>query len=298
MKEQNKIDFTILAKISRLALKAKKIAEGVISGTHRSHFRGRSLEFLQHREYAFGDDLRFIDWKVYARKDHFFIKQYEEETNLRGYIFLDTSSSMEYSYNGMKKLTYGQELAAVLAYIMLNQGDMVGLVTFSDRIKSLLPARNNIAHFSLIIKTLVEDIPGGKTDVESVMNDFSKYIKRRMLLLFISDLLTEPEKTVNILKYYSARKHEIMVFHILSPNEIELDWDKGYIAKDMETGEEVIVEPEFIKEKYQQITKNFIQNYKTMFRSNLIDYNLFLINQPLEKNLSLFFAQHEKMIKT
>jgi len=297
MERQNKIDLTILAKISHLTLKAKKIAEGIISGTHRSHFRGRSLEFLQHREYTFGDDLRFIDWKVYARKDHYFIKQYEEETNLRGYIFLDTSSSMEYSYNGMKKLTYGQELAAVLAYIMLNQGDMVGVVTFSDKIKSFLPARNHITHFALLIKTLIEDNPGGKTNIENTMNEFNRYIKRKMLFLFISDLLTEPEKAVNVLKYYSIQKHEVIVFHLLSPDEIELNWGKGYIAKDMETGEEIIVEPEFIRDEYQQITKSFIQNYKTMFRSNLIDYNLFLISQPLEKNLSLFFAQHKKMIK-
>ncbi|GAG51955.1 unnamed protein product, partial [marine sediment metagenome] len=204
MEESKKgyIDPLIVAKLSTMLLKARFVVEGFIAGLHQSPYRGFSLEFAQHREYSPGDETRHVDWKVYGRKDKYFVKQYQEETNLKGYILLDISASMGYKSKEITKLQYGSYLAASLAFLMLKQQDSVGLATFDEKIKKYIPPRQSKGHLSLILEELEKLIPSSQTGINRSLRELGQYTKRRGLIILISDLLDEQEKVVNALKYF------------------------------------------------------------------------------------------------
>ncbi|PIU83368.1 MAG: DUF58 domain-containing protein [Elusimicrobia bacterium CG06_land_8_20_14_3_00_38_11] len=289
------LDPLTIAKISTMSLKAKYVVEGFISGLHTSKFKGHSLEFAQHREYSFGDELKHLDWKVFGKSDKFFVKQYEEETNLKAYIMLDASGSMGYKSVGISKLEYGSYIAAALSYLMIKQGDAVGLVVYDTEIKKNIPPRATLNHLSIIFDELSKTTAGGETDISKILYDFSKKLKKRTLIILISDLFDEQEKIIRAVKNYRFAKNEIIVFHIMDKIEENLDMNGNVFFKSMENEKFLITETDIIKKEYQKIILEFIEKYKSEFRRADIDYSYFNTSSPLDLSLTNYLSKREKL---
>lgn len=289
------LDPLTIAKISTMSLKAKYVVEGFISGLHTSKFKGHSLEFAQHREYSFGDEMKHLDWKVFGKSDRFFVKQYEEETNLKAHILLDASGSMGYKSDGISKLDYGSYIAAALSYLMIKQGDAVGLAVYDTEIKKNIPPRASLSHLSIIFDELSKTSAGGETDISKILYDFSKKLKKRTLIILISDLLDKQEKIIRAVKNYRFAKNEIIVFHIMDKTEENLDIDGNVFFKSMENKKFLITETDIIKKEYQKIISEFIDKYKSEFRRADIDYSYFNTSSPLDLSLTNYLSKREKL---
>ena len=289
------LDPATLLKLGKLPLRAKYVVEGVISGMHKSPSKGYSLEFAQHREYSQGDELRHIDWKVFARTDRFFVKQYEEETNLRAHILLDTSNSMAFkSENNIDKFTYGINLAACLSYLLLRQEDSVGLTIFDDKIGKFITPRAQFDQFSNIVNTLENASPSSTTRISKVLNELSSHLKRRGLIMLISDLFDSPEEVIRSLKQLRFKHHDVVVFQLLDPQELNFDYSGPVIFEGLETSESIQTETEDIHSQYKNLFNRFIDEYKTGFRSSGIDYFPIMTNTPIELALWSFLAGRKK----
>jgi len=284
-----------LAKISNLFLRAKIVVEGFISGLHQSPFKGWSLEFAQHREYTLGDELKHFDWRIYARTDRYFVKQYEEETNLKSYLVLDCSNSMSYKSGSLSKFDYGCSLVACLAYLMLKQRDAVGLTLFKNKIETYIPVRSNWTHLSLILNKLESTYPSEETKISLSLSDLGKYIRRRGLIILISDLFEEPAEVVKILKYFRYKKNEVIVFQLLDPVEKKLPEGEAYLFENLENREKISAEPQLIREEYTRLMNNFLSNYRLNFRKSDIDYSLFTTDTPLDYALGSYLAKRAKV---
>jgi uncharacterized protein (DUF58 family) len=253
-------------------IKARLVVEGFVSGLHRGPYKGFSVEFAEHRQYMPGDPIRYIDWKVYGKTDRFYIKEYEEETNLRAYIILDGSGSMAYSSDGITKLEYGCYLAASLAYLMLKQQDSVGLLTFDTKPRRYIPPRSVKRHLHVLLKELSNLRASDETDLGSSLHELAQRVKRRGLIILISDLLDDEERVVRGLKLFRHRKHEVIVFHVLDPYEVTFPFEHEVILRDLETGEEVPAVPWEIRREYRGRVASWIDRYRTVLRQSGIDY--------------------------
>ena len=232
----NHFDPKVLAKLKTLHLRARFVVDGVMIGIHPSRAKGLSAEFEEHREYSQGDDLRRMDWKAYGKFDRYFIKEYRETTNLKTYILLDASASMSYASDGWSKFDYGATLTASLAYLMLKQQDAVGLTLFSDKIEKRIPTKATHGYLFAILKELEERSPKGETGVGSVLQDLAGSLRRRGLVILISDLLDEDEEVIKGLRQIRSRGSEVLVFHLLDLDELEFPFEKqplrGYGRRD------------------------------------------------------------------
>ncbi len=264
----------VLSKLSNLELIAKLIVEGFMTGLHKSPFHGFSIEFSQHRPYNPGDSLRFIDWKVYGRTDRFYIKQFEEETNLKSIILLDVSKSMTYKSGNISKLEYGKYLASALAYMMLLQRDAVGIALFDNKIRKLLPPRSVNSYLQPILKELDIIEPGIDTNISQVLHVIAERIKRRGLIIIISDLLDEPEKVLSSLKHFRHNNHEVLIFQILDPLEVSFKFEGDIVFEDLENGKKIRTHPWYIKNDYTNEIEKFINLYKKNCLENQIDFQL------------------------
>jgi uncharacterized protein (DUF58 family) len=281
----NYFDPLTLSKLSTLLLRARCVVEGLISGVHTSPYKGFSVEFSEHRQYAPGDEIRHIDWKAYAKFDRYYIKEYEEETNLRCYLLVDASASMSYRSNGVSKFDYACYLAAALTYLMLNQQDLVGLVTFSDGIRRQLPARSSPGHLRAVIESLEQTVPAGDTNLGRTLHHIASQLKRRGLVILFSDLLDEPMEVMQGLRHLRYQKHEVLVFHVLDHDEIAFPFAQLTQFEDLEDETRVITDPRAIAADYQEQIQQFIREYETMCRRQSIDYTLFNTRMPLDKGL-------------
>ncbi len=242
----NHFDPSVLAKLKNLFLRARFVVDGVMVGIHPSRAKGFSSDFEGHRQYSQGDDVRHIDWKTYGKFDRYFIKEYRETTNLRGYIFLDASSSMGYASNGWSKFDYGSTLAASLAYLMLKQQDSVGLVTFSNKIEKMIPPKATPGHLFAILKELEERKPGGETSAGTVLQELAGSLKRKGLIILISDLLDKPEEVIRGLKQLRSRGNDVMVFHVLDRDELEFPFEEPTIFQDLEEDLKLLTDPQSV----------------------------------------------------
>jgi len=298
----------VLTRLKGIDLKARLIVEGFLTGLHRSPFRGFSVEFAEHRPYIPGDETRRIDWKVYGKTDRFYVKEFEEETNLKAYLLLDASGSMAYKTNlklgeipgesgiqGIDKLEYGSLLAASLAFLLLKQQDSVGLVVFDEKIRRYIPPRSRGTHLNTVLRELEMIRPGGETRLSQTFHELAERIKRRGLIIVLSDLFDDPEEVLMGLKHFRHKKHEVVVFHILDPAEREFPFEGSYIFKDLETGEELPVEPEELKNVYQERFKSFIENYKRECRRNLIDYLTLDTSTPFDVALTSYLSKRKRL---
>lgn len=293
--ERRFLDPAVLARLGTLELKARTIVEGFLTGLHRSPFKGFSVEFAEYRQYMPGDDLSTIDWKVYARSDRYYVKKYEEETNLGCHIMLDVSASMGYDGgHGMSKLEYGSCLAASLAYLMNRQRDAVGLTAFDDRIISMLPASARPGHLRGVLVTLERLQLGQQTNVTKPMQMLAESLSKRGMVVLISDLLDEPERVIQGLKHFQYRGTDVIVFHVLDKDEIEFPFERATRFEDLESAEEVTAVPVVVREHYLKAMGELIERYRRELGAAGIDYHLLNTSQPLELALLAYLSTRSR----
>lgn len=287
------LDPNTVSKLSRLDLKARLVVEGFIAGLHRSPYRGFSVEYAEHRQYMPGDSIKHIDWKVYAKSDRYYIKEYEEETNLKAYLLLDISASMGYASRGISKLEYGKYLAAALAYMMLNQQDSVGLVLFDERIRTYIPPRSVKTHLHVLLQHLhtARAAPLTRTSSQSTFHALAERIKRRGLIIVISDLWDDPDDVMSGIKHFRHRKHEVIVFRVLDPAEQRFEFDQPLTFRDMETGEEIRTSPRHIRESYLSDLREQNDRYTRECRANYADYVRLETTTPFDYALLSFLSK-------
>jgi uncharacterized protein (DUF58 family) len=285
-----------LSRLSRLQLRARLVVEGVISGLHRSPYHGFSVEFAQHREYSQGDELRYLDWKVFGRSDRFYVKEFEEETNLKAYLLLDASDSMTYRSGELSKLEYGAVVAASLAQLMLRQRDAVGLALFNDRVQRYLPPRGVASHFTQMLEELESPATAPKTDLAATFHELAERIKRRGLIIVISDLFGPPEQALLGLRHFRHRKHEVIVFHVLDRHEIDFPFDDLTRFDGLEGEPELLVDPHAVRAEYLREFGVFVDALQRGCREIDVDMVRMPTDQPIEHLLSAYLASRMRRV--
>lgn len=285
----------VVTNLKNLEIIARLVVEGYLTGLHRSPFHGFSVEFSQHRPYMAGDGLRFIDWKVYARTDRYYIKQFEEETNLRCQILLDISKSMLYGSSGVTKANYAAYLAAALAFLMIQQRDATGIVLFDETIRKMLPARSTASHLNLLLNAMDSAEYGTDTNISQTLHSVAERIKRRGLIILISDLLDDPQEILNGLKHFRHNKHEVLVFHVLDPQEFDFTFRGDIQFEDMETLEKIKTQPTLIKESYHNQVTEFLNYYRINFSNNRIDYQQLFTDTPFNVALTEYLLKRKRL---
>ena len=288
----------ILARITSLGLRAQRVMEGTISGLHRSPLHGVSVEFADYREYSPGDDLKRLDWKAYARSDKFYIKRFEEDTNLRGTLLLDASSSMKYGRGAMTKFDYASTLAASIAALCVKQRDAVGLAVFDDAERIFLRPVATQAQLHKIVELIEKTTPQRTTELGQVMHKLSEQIKSRGLVVVISDLLLDLEVFYKSLGRLQHQGHEILVFQILDPEEIDLPFKDSVLFKDIEGSEELFAEPWAFRKAYKAAMEQFINGVAQRCRSGGVDHVLLKTTDDLGHALSHYLHSRQRQVST
>lgn len=290
------VDPKVLARLPGMWLRARVVVEGAIAGLHHSPFRGFSLDFAEHRAYTPGDELKHLDWKVLGRTDRYVVKQYQEETNLRGMILLDTSASMAYPADGVSKRRYGAMLSAALAFLMIRQSDAVGLGIFDGQLRKHLPPGGTHAHLKSLMDVLEQETEAGtpavqkETHIAAVLRDLGAKLTRRGLLVLVSDLYDDEAEIVRALQEYRFRRHEVIVFHVLSPAELSLPGGEATRFEGLEAGD-CMTSPPLIREAYRKLVLEFSERFRLRCREHGIDYQLVRTDSPLELVLGQFLAR-------
>ena len=290
------LNSNVINQIDNLYLKAKMIVEGYMSGLHKSPYHGFSIEFSEHRAYGVGDEVKNIDWKLWSKTDKYYIKRFEEETNLLAHIFLDSSKSMDFSSINISKFEYSKMIVATLSYLMMQQKDAVGLVVFDSEIKSTILPKNNKAHLNTILSIIENTEIGNDTNISKILHVGAEKIKKKGLVILVSDLLDDPNEVINSLKHFKYNNNEVLVFHVLDPKERNLDYNERTIFEDLETNKIIETEPWQINQSYKREMDDLIKYYKTECAINKIDYNLLITDQNLEWSLSQFLNKRKKLL--
>ncbi|MDE2507761.1 MAG: DUF58 domain-containing protein [Planctomycetota bacterium] len=268
------LDPTALARYGRLELLARLVVEGVMSGLHRSPFKGFSVEFAEHRQYGPGDEIRHIDWRAFGKTDRYFVKEYEEETNLKAYLVVDGSGSMGYAGRTMSKFEYARQLAAALAYLMISQRDAVGLVTIDEAVRALIPARSAPTHFSVLCKTLTETRVGGERPLGVILHGLAERIKRRGLVIILSDGFEDLDVLTNALRHLRHRRHEVLFFQVLAPEEEEFPFRRPARFRNLENVEHSLrVDPAALRAAYLEKFNAFCATLKERAAAMGADYH-------------------------
>ena len=285
-----------VSQLKGMEMKARMVVEGFIAGMHKSPYHGFSVEFAEHRQYMPGDNIHDIDWKVFGKTDRYYIKQYEEETNLKAYLLLDCSASMGYqSGTRLTKFDYAGMLCGALSYMMLRQRDAVGLVSFDERIRKYVPPRSKYGHIHVLLNEIADQQPSDLTDVSTALHEMAERIKRRGLVIVLSDLLDEPEKIISGLKHFRYNQHEVIVFHVLDPRERDFNFGAEAVFKDMETGEELTTSPYQVKGDFAKQVRKFSDQIAAACRQANIDYHPIDTAMPFDKALYAFLSKRERL---
>lgn len=289
----NFIDPSLLASVDNLELRARVTVEGFLNGLHRSPQRGFSVEFTDYRHYNQGDDTRHIDWKLYGRSNKLYIKQFEDETNSRCMILLDTSASMGYcsgdaSQGAMSKLDYGRTLAAAMAYFVMRQRDAVGLVTFADQIQELIPAYYRKTHLLHILRTLVHTDAAQSTNIAKPLQTIAGSLRSRSFVMLISDMLEGEVESIKLLQQLRAMGHEVILFHVMDNAELNFTFDNAAEFIDMETSQRIKATPGAIRDGYLDAVNEFITYCKKQCQTHGVDYCLLNTQEPLDKALAAY----------
>ena len=287
------LDPKVLAKITRLDLQARLVVEGFISGMHRSPFHGFSVEFATHREYVPGDDIKHIDWKVHAKTDRYYIKQYEEETNLRATFVLDASESMHYGAHrsdGMSKYQYASAAAASLAFLLLQQQDAAGLAVFDDELRSYLPASANPSQIKNIVHAMDIVEPKEKTSMEGICHSLAEKIPRRGMVCLVSDLFVDIEGVIRGLQHFRHYDHEVMVLHVMDQDELTFPFQGNTMFVGLEDTGRLTVQPRALRQGYLEAVERFCRDVKRRCIAAKIDYKLISTTDHLDAALLAFLA--------
>jgi uncharacterized protein (DUF58 family) len=277
------LDPAVIARLGSMELKARTVVEGFLSGLHRSPYKGFSVEFAEYRQYLPGDDLSTLDWKVYARTDRYYVKKFEEETNLECHLLLDVSRSMSYRGGApMSKVEYGSVLAASLAYLMHRQRDATGLIEFDEKITGRLPASARPGHLHAILLALDKITPGARSDVERPLHQLADALGKRSLAVLISDLLDDPDRVVRGLKHLRFRGTDVIVFQLLDPHELNFPFKGASRFTDVESADEITAEPSRVREGYLQAMDGLRARYEKELRGAGIDFLTLDTSKPLD----------------
>lgn len=289
---QKYLDPRVLAKLTGLDLKARLIVEGYVAGLHKSPYHGFSIEFAEHREYVPGDDLRYVDWKVWGKTDRFYLKQYEEETNFVGHLLLDTSESMLYRSEqaAVTKLEYAQYVAAALAYLIVQQQDAVGLALFDTEVRHFLRPSSTPSHLKQLLHLMDQPGAHGETALGPILHDLAERIKKRGLILVLSDLFDGVETLMLGLKHFRHRRHDVVVMQVIDPAEREFPFEEPTLFKGLEGLPEQMTEPRALRKAYQREFENFLLQVRRGCRDLHMDYVLLRTDQPLDVALSSFLT--------
>jgi uncharacterized protein (DUF58 family) len=291
------LDYEVLARVESMQLLAKVVVEGFILGLHRSPYRGFSVEFAEYRQYSPGDEVKHVDWKVYAKTDRYYLKQFEEETNLACHIILDASGSMGYQSDpqGVSKLRYASCLAACLAYLTMRQRDATGLTVFDKQVRTTLPARLRQSHLKHVLATLDNVEPGGETNIAGPLHGLAESLRRRGLVIIISDLIDDPSAVLSALQHFRFQGHDVIVFHVMDNAELTFPFDALTEFSDLETGEKSLVSPEGMKPVYMDELRAFLAGYEKGCAGVKASYKLFDTTRPLEIALSEYLYRRSKL---
>jgi uncharacterized protein (DUF58 family) len=287
------IDPQALMAIRDLELRAKVVVEGFWTGLHRSPYHGFSVEFTEYRQYTAGDDLRYLDWRVFARSDRYYIKKFEDETNLRCYLLVDHSRSMTYGSRGYSKADYANTLAATASYFLYHQGDAVGLMTFAEQVGEYLPARHRTGHLRHLMLALERPPSGTGTDVLSPLERIVEIVKKRSLIVLISDLLAPVDLLDRRLSALVASGHEVLLFQVLDPAELELSLEQPVMLEDIESGREMYIDPVLAREEYTTKLRRHVDGIRSTCRKLGISFYQLSTDHSLE--LMLFDFLRDRM---
>ena len=289
------LDPTALARFGRLELIARLVVEGVMAGLHKSPFKGFSVEFAEHRQYGPGDEIRHIDWRAYGKSDRYYVKEYEEETNLKAYLVVDSSGSMGYAGRTVSKFEHARRLAASLAYLAISQRDAVGLVTFDSAVRAMIPPRSAPSHFSVVCKVLEETQPGGETPLSAILHTLAERIRRRGLVIVLSDGFDQVDELSSALQHLRHRRHEVLFFHTLAPEEEEFPFRRPARFRNLERLDENLrVDPLALRAAYLERFGAFCQTLKERIRGMDADYHRASTAEPVERTLLDYLASRAR----
>jgi uncharacterized protein (DUF58 family) len=287
------VDPIVLSRIGNLELVARYVVEGFINGMHRSPYFGASVDFAEHRGYVVGDDIRRVDWRLYARTDRFYIKEYEADTNANFSVLLDVSKSMGFGSRGVTKLDYAKMLAGCLTYLVHRQRDRVGLVAFDSDIVEFVPA--SAKHMDVVLHTLDKLKPSAPGSLRAPLHKMAEHFGRRGLLVLISDLYEEPDAVLEAVGLLRARGNDLIVFHLLDPAELDFTFDAPSSFEDLESGEQIPVVPEALAEQYRSLVRAHVDGLRERFSSNRVDYTLVNTSAPLDHALFSYLTTRERL---
>jgi uncharacterized protein (DUF58 family) len=289
------VDPKILARIGNLELLARNVVEGFINGMHRAPYFGASIDFAEHRGYVAGDDIRRVDWRLYARTDRYYVKQYEADTNTNLSILLDVSRSMKFESRGISKIDYGCYVGACLAYLAQRQRDRVGAITFDSDIVAHIPP--SAKHFNVVLQTLDRSKPERAGNLSVPLNKMAEHFKRRGILVLISDFYEEPDAILEAIKPLKFIGNDLIVFHVLDPAEIDFGYDDASSFEDLESGEQIPVVPESLAAEYRSMIRAHIEALTTKFSEHRIDYTLLNTAEPLDRALFSYLSSRERLMR-
>ncbi|MBI1918470.1 MAG: DUF58 domain-containing protein [Planctomycetes bacterium] len=291
------LDADALSRLKNLSLAARQVVEGYFAGLHKSPHKGFSIEFAEHREYTPGVDPRHIDWRVLGRRDKLYVKQYEEETSLRCYLLLDKSASMGYKSDAvaLTKLQYASFLAATLAYLIAGQHDAAGLITHDTAVRDRIPPRQGAGHLRGLMEKLEQTDPGGETGLAATFHQLAESLKRRSLVVILSDLFDDPAELVGALKHFRHKKHEVIVFQVLDPAEVDFPFDDITRIEDMENRREVTSDPRAFRRAYLDELARFLETIQSGCRTAQIDYVVAQTDQRFDLFLGTYLARRQAL---
>ena len=288
------VDAKALMAIRSLELRARVVVEGFWNGLHRSPYHGFSVEFTEYRQYSPGDDTRYLDWRLYARSDRYYLKKFEDETNLRCHLLVDQSRSMNYGTTGYTKSDYARTLAATLAWFLNGQGDAVGLFTFAERVRDYLPARHRHGHLRQLMHALENESAGSATNLGEPLRRVAELARKRGLIVLISDLLAPVDELENNLARLTAAGHEVVVFQVLDPNELEFKFNRAMLFQDVESEKDIYLDPETVRAEYQRRLRDHGLGIETICRKLGFAFHRVVTNEPMDVALFNFLQSRNR----
>jgi uncharacterized protein (DUF58 family) len=298
-----RFDPTSLSKYGHLTLVARTLVEGFLTGVHKSPYKGFSVEFAEHRQYYPGDEIRHIDWRAVGKTDRYYIKEYEEETNLKAHLLVDASGSMGFTSKAagkvgegpISKFQYAQYIAASLAYLMLHQRDAVGLALHDTQVRALIKPRATSKHLLQVIRALEQAAPGGETALAPLWHQVADQVKRRGLVVILSDCFDQTANLLRALQHLRHRRHEVLLFHILAPEEIEFPFKKWTQFRNLEVaGHKLLVDPQRLRKEYLANFERFREELRTACGKTQVDYHLMRTDEPVDRALGIYLSRRQR----
>lgn len=289
------LDASVVAKLGRMDVRARTVVEGFVAGLHKSPYKGFSVEFAEHRQYMPGDPLKTIDWKVYGKSDRFYVKEFEEETNLRAYLVLDGSASMAFRSAEVSKFDYSRYLAAALSWLMIRQQDSVGLLLFDSDIRRFIPARSAAKHLRVLLEELENAEPASTTGLAATLHRLAERVKRRGLVVLLSDLFDDPAAVMRALKHFRHKRNEVVVFHVLDAAERNFDFPREAVFEDLETKDRMLVRPWELRGDYRKAIAAWIDGYRRGCREIGVDYVPMNTETPFDTALLAYLEKRSRL---